>query len=313
MPQETFEKRYTVEGIPSVNIGNVHGQVTVQPGEAGEVSITAVKHEGERADRTEIEIWQEADGSVHARARQEESGKLFSLWNRPARVDFSVRVPPEVNLAVKCVSADLEVHGLRGELQFKSVSGRIAAREVAGKASFESVSGRILGEKVSGALKVRTVSGKVTLKDSDLPTLTATSVSGAMDLHTPLGEGPYHLKTVSGSVMMRVPEEAGGRVHFKSISGRARFSQEVVSATNGMHVPGAPRNQTYDLGGDGPEISFNSVSGSLNLIGPEDDSELAQAPAEEEPAPQPSNRLAVLERIASGEMSVEDGIAAMKT
>ncbi len=313
MSQETFQETFSVEGLPMVSIGNVRGQVTVQPGEPGVVSIRAVRHNGERGSRTEVEIWQEQDGSVHARARHDQKSRLLSFMDSPAKVDFTVTVPPETNLSVKCVSADMDVHGLHGELLLKSVSGRIAVRELAGEPAFESVSGRISGEKVSGPLTIKTVSGKVILKESDLPGLTATSVSGAMELDTPLGEGPYRLKTVSGSVNLRVPEGTGGRVHFKSLSGRARFSQEVVSSDGAVRAPGGPRKQTFILAGEGPEIRFSSVSGSLNLIGPEDIAvEGPDTPDVAAMAEGPVDRMSILERIASGEMSVEDGVEAMK-
>jgi hypothetical protein len=70
-------------------------------------------------------------------------------------------------------------------------------------------------------------------------------------------------------------------------------------------APGA-RRKVVRLLGDGPEISLNSVSGSLQIFGAQ-----GQTPPPEDAAPQ-EDRMNLLDKIASGELSVDDVVTAFQ-
>jgi hypothetical protein len=305
MSDETTQKTFTVSGVPAITIGNVRGLVTVQPGADGEVSVTAVKHAGPGSSHTSVEMEQGADGHITIKTRHGKFESLFFfLHNQPARVDYTVSVPQQVNLTVKSVACDVDVRGLTGDVTLKNVSGSLVLADLSGSLSLETVSGRIAGGNIRGALALKTVSGRASLTNSHLPQLTAASVSGSLELDTPLGAGPYHLKTVSGNATIRMPEASGGTIHFKSISGCARVDGQ-RARTSGHTLPGGPRRETYYLPGDGPVIDFSSVSGSLRLLTPGGGLPAAQ------PA-QPASQLDILERLARGELSVEDAVQLMR-
>ncbi len=300
---ETLEQTFSVSGIPTVHLSNVRGLVTVQPGEDGVVKVVAVKRaDSGSARHTTVEMNQDADGQIRIKTKYYEAGRWFFGFGQPCKVDYTLTVPRAANLTVKTVSSETSVRGLSGELTLKSVSGPIIVADLSGTLNFESVSGRISGGQISGPLVVKTVSGNVELRQSNLPTLQAASVSGGLELDTPLGTGPYHLKTVSGSAKIHLPAPSGGRIHFKSVSGRARIEQPVAGGSGNDFPQGGPRREVIDLPGSGPEIHFNSVSGDLNLDAP--GGAVAAAPAQ-------VKTLDILERVASGEMTVDAALQAM--
>lgn len=304
MSEKIHSQEFTVDGTPTVRIGNIRGSVTVSPGPDGQVSITAVERGSD--DRTRVEIGQEADGSIYARTRYENTGFVSGLrGDRPNEVDYTVTVPAQADLTVKCVSADTDAQGISGDIRLKSVSGEVRTAGLSGDLHLETVSGRITGDRLSGPIVLRTVSGDASLTGSDLPSLRATSVSGSLELETPIGGGPYEIRTVSGTVRVRTADRPSGRVHFKSVSGSAYDGSGRLRPSGGSSRPGS-KKALYVLSEDGPDIYFSSVSGSLKLL------------TEEGAAPGPvviektgPGRMEILEKIASGEMSVDEAVEEM--
>ncbi len=286
--------------------------MTVSPGPDGLVSITAVEHGSD--DRTQIEIGQEPDGTISARTNYE--NRHLSIWllgDRPNKVDFTVVVPAQTDLTVKCVSANTHVHGVSGDVRLKSVNGLLHAADLSGDLHLESVSGRIEASRLSGPTALRTVSGGVTLTDSDLPALDANSVSGSMDLETPMGEGPYELRTVSGSVRIRTGDRPTGRIHFRSLSGSASVDSTRLRTSENVSHPG-PKKALFELSENGPDIHFRSVSGSLKLVTKGGETAKPENAPKTAPASAPASpgRMEILERIASGEISVDEAVAVMR-
>lgn len=79
-------------------------------------------------------------------------------------------------------------------------------------------------------------------------------------LQTPLGEGPYRFKTVSGNVRLILPPETGCTVGFRSMSGRLKTSLPTTRSRRQI-------GQSYaELQGGGPEVHFSSMSGNLSVV-----------------------------------------------
>jgi hypothetical protein len=301
MPEERIEKEFSVSKSARVRLSNIRGSVDVQAGDEGVVHVVAVKHvDTGDAERTRIEMSQEEDGTVRIKTNFEKAG--FLSLGRPCRVDYSLRVPPSCWARVRCVSCGASVRGLSGELDLKTVSGAVTLEELSGRVGARSVSGKITGEQLSGPARLGTVSGNVHLSASTLPSLQASSVSGDFVLETTLEGGPYEFKTVSGDVELIVPSECSCTVETRTVSGRLRAS---LPATRTW---GKPRRRGADLQGGGPSVQFRSTSGDLRVVCAEGE---AAVEPDLEPAP-PSSRSEILERIASGEITPEQGLKEIK-
>ena len=296
---ETIEKTFNVSSPARLLVNNIRGSVEIHPGEDGLILVTAIKqsHTGDEK-RTEIEIKQAADGTVKAATRFPDGGWNWLFGSQPCEVDYVVKAPRQCSLKLNGVSNKVLAEGFEGAASLNSVSGEITLRDLTGSVRIHTVSGDTDGERLDGALELDTVSGDVTLKESTLSSINSNSVSGDMDIHTPLAEGPYGFKSVSGDVRLRVPPETHCTGELHSVSG------DLVSAfpiTGYSHHHGS---QTVNVQGGGVKISLKSVSGDLSL-----DCD-GQIPPVAEPLKTVSSedRRAVLERVERGELTVEEAL-----
>ena len=321
MSQEVVEQTYPVSGRARLVIANVRGSVIVRTGEPGTISIQAVKHT-DSGSRTEVRLFQDEDGTVHAEARHENGALGFMSFSKPMKVDFTASVPPDTDLSASVVSAGLVVTGLSGKVDLNGVSGNIELADLNGPLKVNVVSGDVSAARLAGALNLETVSGDVHLHESLFGSAEVRTVSGDVELQTPLGEGPYRFNSVSGDVRLLTQPEAKCTAELSTVSGRIIASMPQTA----NRLRGA--SQKLDIQGGGVLVKLHSVSGNL-VIGTE--AELsAQAVTEEAaipvpptppeplippepPAPPvpPAAKLStaeILEKIERGEMSVEEGI-----
>jgi hypothetical protein len=302
----TSERSFEVSGTARLSLRNVKGEIDIQPGAEGQITVTAVKHPGRGFDRTEIEITQAADGAVTAATKYEDDlvGRWLGLGGHdPCRVDYTVRLPAACELDVSFVSGPARVAGLNGRLRLRAVSGPLRLENLAGVLRIETVSGEVSGEglHLSEPLDLKTVSGDVTLTNSRLPGADANTVSGAMRLDGGAAGKTYRFKSVSGNIYLRLPADARCAVSTHTLSGRLRSNLPTTRAANGGNG---------DADGALTRVSFNSVSGDLTLFAPEADGDAPPAEAASQPAgPRTAaERLELLERVSRGELSVDEAL-----
>lgn len=276
---ETIEKTFTVSSPARLNLSNIRGSVEIRPGDEGVIQVIAVKQTGSGdAKRTEIELTQEADGTVKVATHFPDAGWSWLIGSFPCRVDYVVRAPRQCSLKTSGVSSDTFAEGFEGEFSFNSVSGEMTLRkltgpvnaktvsgaielaELAGEMKINTVSGEISGKGLTGGLHLDTVSGRVSFEESSLPSAEATTVSGDMALQTALGNGPYRFNSVSGNVQLKLPPESRCDAELHAISGTLSTK---LPATSTVRQNG---KQTLEVQGGGVKLSLNSVSGNLSLV-----------------------------------------------
>lgn len=317
MSTETFEHTFEVGSPAQLKVSNVRGHVDVQPGEDGAISVTAVKHNGSGSNRnTQIIIAQESDGMVVAEAKYENSVTGWFGLNKPCRVDFTIRVPKNCSVKVNCVSSEVVVDGLDGDIDVQGVSGDLKLSNLRGEFDFNSVSGKITAENLSGPLQMNNVSGKVRVSESQIPSIMGKTVSGSVIIETPLTAGPYEFKSVSGHTSLITPEDTACTIRIKSVSGKAKVNLPVTSKS------GTRNKQVIEVAGGGPEVNVKSVSGVLK-IGSPNYVKAEVLPTEVEvtrpkavvqpvqPASQPKSQMQILQKIEDGDLSVEDALRQM--
>jgi len=296
---ETIEKTFSVSSPARLSVSNISGSVDIRPGEEGVIQVTAVKrpHSGDEK-RTEIEISQEADGSVKAATHYSDGGWTWMFGSHPCDVDYVIKAPHLCSIRVKGVSNMVFAEGFEGDVNVNTVSGEITLKTIKGAIRIHSVSGDADGEHLSGTLEANTVSGDVLVKESTLGSIKGKTVSGDMRFSTPLADGPYEFKSVSGDVRMRVPPETHCTGELHSLSG------DLVSVFPTSGYSSSHRSQSVQVQGGGVKISLNSVSGDLSL---DCDGEI---PPDLEPVKTVTSeeRRAVLESVERGEMTVEQAL-----
>lgn len=296
---ETIEKTFNVSSPTQLNVSNICGSVEIYPGEEGVIQVSATKqpHTGDEKS-THIEITQDADGTVRVLTRFPEASWNWLFGSHPCEVDYVVKAPRQCSLKLSGVSNTVRVEGFEGDFNINSVSGEIDLRDLNGSVRIHTVSGDASGGRISGALDLDTVSAEICMKDSSLASIQAISVSGDVRICTSLGDGPYDFKSVSGSVRLTLPFNSHYTGELHSVSGDL-ISASPVSSYSRHHG-----SQLIDVQGGGVIVSLNSVSGDLSLDG---DGEIPSA-AEPVTTVSTETRLAVLERIERGELSVDEAL-----
>ena len=165
-------------------------------------------------------------------------------WGRvyyDVRFDFTIRVPRDVQLRLCTInSGDLTVNGTRGDFDVDNVNGRIDMTGVAGSGRAHTVNG---GVKVSftanpsAATSFKTVNGNVEVSFQD---------GLSADLR---------MKTMNGGLFTDF--EAQPLPSLASTSGERR---------NGRFVYRANEFTRVRVGRGGPEITFETLNGSVRAI-----------------------------------------------
>jgi hypothetical protein len=302
MSQERIERNFEVESPAKLRLSNIRGSVDIQPGDDGYIKVNAVKYLDSGSEKdTEIEIEQDDDGQVIVKTKYDNSISNWFGPNKPCKVEYSVQVPVKTTVKANGVSSSISVQGMEGDFDIHSVSGSLKLNNLTGSIKANSVSGSIVGENLTGPLDGDSVSGKIRVMESQLPEAVVKTVSGKMVLQTPLGDGPYIFKSVSGNVNFIVPDDTGCVAHHKSISGRLKTSLPIT------------KDQRYgsrglaEIQGGGIEVTHKSVSGSLRIITFENEKIVEQRTTTKPPS-QSKDKIEILQKIENGELSVEDAL-----
>lgn len=209
---------------------NVVGDVHLEAGTGRTLEVRAKKTAGRRGNPDEVDITTiEIDGGVAVcvyypmsdrrrsrgrdhdddrdRSRRDDPCRRDSEWQGTDRndtsVDFVVRLPAGLRVDARTVSGDLIGRGLRGTLDLGTVSGDVRLTDTEGD-----------------ILEASSVSGDVELEGIRVREVTAETVSGDVTFAGPVdGKGRYDLKSLSGDVVMTVPERPDATVNAVTFSG----------------------------------------------------------------------------------------------
>lgn len=229
----TIQRSWPAADIHRLKVMEVDGSVKVEAADVNEITLVAraqgdlEKKPGQENDglfETKLE------GSTLRIGRHEKNRRRgldipFLFGRRDMRVDYELRVPRSVSLALTTVNGKITTHGSsEGETRLTTVNGTIAA-EIAGtnELSATSVNGRV----------------KATF---------LTSFHGAQ------------LKTVNGGVEAILPQSASFSVDLSQLNGdfEAAFPLSIHSNPGSRRVSG-------EVNGGQHELKITTVNGDVEL------------------------------------------------
>lgn len=252
--QEDFRWSGRIARGDAIEIRGLLGDVSAEPASGDQVEVVG-RRVGSDAGQVRIEVMETDDGIVictlyprgrngrsddgerRTRGRGDcengQSGDL-ELDSDEARVNFTVRVPAGVRFTARTVDGDIEANGLRGPVDAASVSGNVRVA-------------------TTGTARAATVSGNVD------------ATFGETD-----GED-MEFASVSGNVIVRLAGDVGAEVEANTLAGRIesdfdlRTRGEDDDDRGGFNIQiGSHASGT--IGGGGPELSVNTVSGNIRLV-----------------------------------------------
>jgi DUF4097 and DUF4098 domain-containing protein YvlB len=153
-----------------------------------------------------------------------------------------VRVPTGTNVSVGALSGSVRLEGTFGSIKVSAVSGSVTVGRALGDVDIRSVSGNLTIESAAGECSLNSKSGRIRVGNVGRLAKAAT-ISGSVEMGTE-GIADVEIKTISGHIMLSVPEGRSPRIRFRTIAGKLRC--ECVQ-------------------GDDFEIRAASVSGSIDI------------------------------------------------
>jgi DUF4097 and DUF4098 domain-containing protein YvlB len=202
------------------------GHVTITGSDRPDVVIDAVRRAPrERLDRIKLDI--RAEGSTIVVDANQHDRSDRNENNNVVETDFDIKVPARTNLDVNAFSSPIDVSGVEGTHNVHTFSSRVKLDDVTGPVDAHTFSGDV-------EIRTRTWQDRQTI-DVD---------------------------TFSGSIRLRVPDSARGRVRFNSFSGRLTSDMPLTLRSSSR------RSFDATLGGgdsSGGSISLKTFSGDARI------------------------------------------------
>jgi hypothetical protein len=327
---ESIEERFSFKGTPRLKVRNVSGETSVTAaGAPGEIRVVARKRVSasseDRAKRLlqNLEVRMEKRGDellIEPHLYEQERGWLDLFRGKRFRVDFDITVPSECAVDAQTVSGEMSVEGVHGPIEIQTVSGDVRLEDVQGPMRLKSVSGDVDCRRYVGHLEGNAVSGDVTITASRLRSTQLHTVSGDIEIEGRLDPKKEHrFKTISGDVELSLAE-ADATIEYRTASG------DIECELPGRIVRRGRKEYSVVIGGGHGHVGVKTVSGDLTVRGTTaatpDEAETEEfAPDEARAADveqtQPMDMSSreevrsVLERLARGELGVDDAAAAL--
>ena len=183
---------------------------------------------------------------------------------KPPSVRFVISAPTTSTLTIMAISAAVVVEGIEGVIDVSTVSGGVTILGSRAQVRVKTVSGEAAVSDACGEVRFESVSGHLHVRGSSLDAIHATTVSGQVEVasvapHT----SPLAFNTVSGTVRLHVEAPQGFDAALTTLSG-ALQSNLMISEMERIGPQWRAR-----LGVGGREVKMTSVSGSLEIFGPE--------------------------------------------
>jgi DUF4097 and DUF4098 domain-containing protein YvlB len=293
----TFERNFTVSGPVRLELSNGSGNVEIKGSSDGKVHVRGKVTPGGwsifgGSEKSVQEVASNPPLEQHDNTIR--IGKSSS-WIKNVSIDYQVEVPHDTEIDSSVASGGITIDNVRGpvkagsasgyvhvysverDTQISAASGSIDVSNIGGVLHVSSASGEIVLTDVKGELKVNAASGSIRIsKPGDR--VEASSASGSIEINgatndvkihaisgsinvsgDPSGHRFWELKTVSGSVELRVPPNASFLLSAEATSGDIRTSLPVVLEEQNKHSLRA------HVGDSAGRIEVHTVSGGINV------------------------------------------------
>ena len=292
----TFDRTFTVSGPVRIDLSNGSGNVEIRGTADGKVHVHGRVTKGWTLWGSSEKNVQEAVSNPPLEQRGDTIliGKETS-WLKNVSIDYQIEVPRDTEIDAGVASGGVTIDQVRGPVKCSSASGYVHVYRVDRETQLSAASGSIEVSGIGGILRVSTASGSVDIADVK-GDIQATAVSGSVQIRNPGGRveasnvsgsinvaganndvrahvisGPievrgnpsgnrfWDLKTVSGSVEIRVPANSSFLLSADANSGDIRTNLPVMIEEQGKHSLRA------HVGNSSGRVEVHTVSGGINV------------------------------------------------
>jgi DUF4097 and DUF4098 domain-containing protein YvlB len=251
-----FSYTESTAGLDRVFLETINGDITFAGTEGETVQIeTQMEIEGE-SDAIEeykkefkTEITRSDDGRLTIKTVRPKHEEKFEDTIERSSISYAITLPPEFDIKVETVNANITATAVHGDLYLDTVNGNIKYKN---------------DKPVSGEIQVETINGEANIDIAALMNdCSIESVNGELDIRISENmKGKISAETVNGSITLTVPESAS-------------FSLEADAAMNGdietdwgdgkneQTSPGGTFEK--EINGGGNKVDLETVNGSIEV------------------------------------------------
>jgi hypothetical protein len=249
--------QFKVGKHPTVSVNNQYGPITVRPGAAHQVVVTAILH----SDKVEVD--------------QNQSGSRIGLISHllpgadetSGVIEYEVQVPPETTLALHSANGLIHAERLHGDLGLEGTNASMEVVDCAdGHVHVKTLNGPVKLTNIrNGHVEITSVGGNVILNGVSGPFVQVNSNTGKIQYDGDFGAaGEYEFTSHTGDIEALAPSYASFDVLARSTNGpvQSDFSLEP------RHTPFASKVGSAfsgTLGMAASSVRLFSFSGKIHL------------------------------------------------
>ncbi len=250
---EHFQRSFTISPSGTLHVDNYKGTIHVTASDGNQVVVDVTKRfeGGTESDRkwwmenVQVNFSNQSDRvSVDVKYPQWSCTFCWQGHDFTAQVELEIRVPRQINVALESYKPDIKIASVQGDIRIKSYKSPIAI------------------DSTTGAIRIDTYKETIRLQNVTLRgPLEIQSYKADAEINAKaLGETAT-LETEKGSIVLRVPQNAGMDVDYSG-SRRASFRSDFpVSATTGSF------NESFRgvINRGGTRLRLRTEKGSVSL------------------------------------------------
>jgi DUF4097 and DUF4098 domain-containing protein YvlB len=251
------EYRFTVGPKANVSVDTQYGAISVKPGSANQVVVTAT------LTSANVEVDKQQNGNRIEIA----SHLLQGADQQMGKVDYELLIPPDATVNLRSSTGPLSAERLQGDLTLEGSDAVVNIRNVSnGHVHVRTMGGPItLTDIRNGHVEIASISGDVHLKSVTGPLVQANSGSGKIFYDGDFGSGgDYKFTTHTGDIEALVPVDVSADFSAHSVMGRVQHDFPLQPKHSRFSAE-AGRSFFGTVGKAASEVVLRSFSGKIRL------------------------------------------------
>ena len=252
------EYRYNVGPQANVSVDAQYGAVSVKPGSANQVLITAIA----KGDKVDVESQQNGN-------RVEVGSRLRPGADpQSGRVDYELSVPPDATVHLRSSTGPITADGLQGDVTLEGAGAQVEARNLnRGHLVVQTMSGPITLNNVhNGHVEITSISGDIHLNSVTAQLVKVESTNGRIFYSGDFGSGgDYRFSTHTGDIEALVPASASAEFSAQSLQGQVQNDFPLQPKQHSHISLDATRAFIGTAGKAASAVVMRSFSGKIRL------------------------------------------------
>src|SRR5882724_5293874 len=293
-----FDRSYDVSGPLRLELTNASGDVDITGSADSKVHVRGeVRASGFGFDNPQKRLDDTlANPPIEQRGDTVRIGKEMSRM-RNVSIAYTIQVPRDTEVSATVASGAQTIRGVRGPVKVQAASGAIRVEKIERDVQLTTASGSVSASDIGNDVRVSSASGSVTVSNTrgDVRVnalsgfirvsnpggrIEADTASGEVEIQgaakdvkshaasgrvsvqgNPGADSYWELKTVSGTVLLKVPASANFHLSAQAVSGEIRTDIPIMIEEQGKRVLRAR------MGSGGARVDVQTVSGEIRVSG----------------------------------------------